>query len=975
MLRILAILYTLIGLSMSAWAQTSADPFRVEMSAVRVSAGESGTIEVRIVVPPEHHIYRDMLRVSVVDSDGLTLGHPDVPPGLKRPDPASPSQSRELYPFDVIVQIPFQAPAGDSIHDPLVEVAYQGCRVGLCFPPAVHRVSPMVTVGSPTGRALLPDRPALVDSVGGGTKSSSFPPQHGVDFSDVPESAFLRPESMGEELFPRVARLVADKDTAIPGDTIRIGVHFEHDNGWHTYWKSKVPGQFLGGSPELYWTLPDGVELGELSYAMPTRFAYVPELGDPLVTYGYDKENLVYAELTFPEDLAGSTVDLKVRVDPVLVCSDETCKPGTGDLSLSLPVGEGNGELNGMAALFDAYEAIVPLNLDEIEGLKSQIQVTVAGPSALVPDERIMLNVLVESLGPELEIPITGRTGMPAEGETWVLETWPGFSPFGPSNIWFEKTTISRLEGAANPTYMLSAFGLVMMPYDKEGLPVLGALLQLKLDGEEVVGEVVADMQQVVVTGSQSEATGSVQSVADFSGLDFAEEIPWIPFNEQNLRAALCTGQPIFVDFTAEWCFSCKVNEAEVLETEKVRGVMADQRVIPLKADYTNYDPLITRWLQKFERGGIPFYLVIPPGGNLTSDELAQIGPMNAEEVLYDNTVVLGEFITPGSVVEAIVEGKGAAEVERGFGMMLFFAFLGGLVLNIFPCVLPVLALKLYSLVEQRDASQSHRQGAGLAYTAGIVLSFMGLAVAVIAMKKIAGVDVAWGFMFQEPAYVIGLAALVFIFGLSLVGVFDVPALGANQAAQAGNKEGLQGHFLTGVFATLIATPCSAPFLGPAMGFALTLDQGGVMLFFAVAGLGLALPFLLVAFVPALIKFLPKPGAWMETFKKVVGWSMVAVVMWLVLWVYGSMSTYKNVMAVAGFLGFLAIACGVFGKYGSIIESGKRQLTMLGVAALIGLFGGWLTMSYSGWMEPAPLAEIDSATVESNAQPLVCAIN
>ena len=147
-----------------------------------------------------------------------------------------------------------------------------------------------------------------------------------------------------------------------------------------------------------------------------------------------------------------------------------------------------------------------------------------------------------------------------------------------------------------------------------------------------------------------------------------------------------------------------------------------------------------------------------------------------------------------------------------------------------------------------------------------------------------------------------------------------------------------------------------------------------MLLFFAVAGLGLALPFLLVAFVPALIKFLPKPGAWMETFKKVVGWSMVAVVLWLVLWVYGSMSTYKSVMAVACFLGFLAIACGVFGKYGSIIESGKRQLGMLGVATLIGTFGGWLTMSYSGWMEAAPGVEVDVETAVSNSQPLVCAV-
>jgi thiol:disulfide interchange protein DsbD len=282
--------------------------------------------------------------------------------------------------------------------------------------------------------------------------------------------------------------------------------------------------------------------------------------------------------------------------------------------------------------------------------------------------------------------------------------------------------------------------------------------------------------------------------------------------------------------------------------------------------------------------------------------------------------------------------------------------------------VLPVLALKLYSLIEQQDAGVSYRRRAGIAYTLGVILSFMAVAIAVIIMKQVVGVDVAWGFMFQEPTYVIGLATVVFIFGLSLIGVFDVPALGANKAAQASSGSGMQGHFLTGVFATLIATPCSAPFLGPAMGFALTLDQLSIMLFFGVAGLGLALPFLLVAFVPALIQFLPKPGAWMESFKKVVGWSMMGVVLWLLVWVFGAMSTYKGVMAVCCFMGAVAIGCGVFGKYGSIIETGQRQLSMMGLALLIGAGGGWLSMDWTGWLE-MPEPEL----VEEIKDPLVCA--
>jgi thiol:disulfide interchange protein len=156
------------------------------------------------------------------------------------------------------------------------------------------------------------------------------------------------------------------------------------------------------------------------------------------------------------------------------------------------------------------------------------------------------------------------------------------------------------------------------------------------------------------------------------------------------------------------------------------------------------------------------------------------------------------------------------------------------------------------------------------------------------------------------------------------------------------------------------------------MGFAFTLDRVGISLFFAVAGFGLAFPFLVIAFVPALIRFLPKPGAWMDTFKQAVGWTMMAVVVWLVVWIFGALSTryidpYKAITAVFCCLMATGLGAAFFGKYGSIIESGRRQLGALAGAACIGLLGSWISLDTMGWMERK-----EPVLVEKIDAPLVC---
>ena len=224
-----------------------------------------------------------------------------------------------------------------------------------------------------------------------------------------------------------------------------------------------------------------------------------------------------------------------------------------------------------------------------------------------------------------------------------------------------------------------------------------------------------------------------------------------------------------------------------------------------------------------------------------------------------------------------------AATGGMSLGLALLLAFAGGMVLNLMPCVLPILSLKALALVKKSSASRSESAAHGMAYSAGILVSFAAIAILLIALQQ-AGGAVGWGFQLQSPGFVTVLALITFGVGLNLSGVFTVPHLfgGAGQALAA--KRGLPGTFFTGALAVLVATPCTAPFMAPALGFALTQPPLAAFLVFEALALGFAAPLLLVSLSPKLLSLLPKPGAWMHTFKQLMAFPMYATSAWLV-WV------------------------------------------------------------------------------------------
>lgn len=248
-----------------------------------------------------------------------------------------------------------------------------------------------------------------------------------------------------------------------------------------------------------------------------------------------------------------------------------------------------------------------------------------------------------------------------------------------------------------------------------------------------------------------------------------------------------------------------------------------------------------------------------------------------------------------------------------GLGMALLFALLGGLILNLMPCVFPVLGIKLMSFVRSSGADAAKLRTQGLAFMAGVLVSFWVLAGALLALKA-GGSAVGWGFQLQSPLFVSCLAALFTLLALNLVGVFEVGASLQNLGNDSNVTGGATGAFMTGVLATVVATPCTAPFMGAAMGYTLAQPAWVALLVFTAVALGMALPMVVLAFKPAWISKLPRPGAWMETLKQFLAFPLLATVAWLV-WVLGSQQGNDAVAKLLFALVVLSLGAWAYGRW------------------------------------------------------------
>lgn len=314
-----------------------------------------------------------------------------------------------------------------------------------------------------------------------------------------------------------------------------------------------------------------------------------------------------------------------------------------------------------------------------------------------------------------------------------------------------------------------------------------------------------------------------------------------------------------------------------------------------------------------------PYLALAPPAVTLTGNGRRARLVLPLSEALPPGAGLAGRKITltlldgaRAMETQATIAPGGAADpapVAPGLTGFLLLALLGGFILNLMPCVLPVLSLKIIGVIGQGGAAPARVRAGFLASAAGIVVSFLLLAGALAAIKQ-AGGAVGWGIQFQQPAFIAAMAVIVTLFACNMWGFFEVPLPGfaaAGASRRAGPDESLTGHFLTGALATLLATPCSAPFLGTAVGFALAGGALDIVAVFLALGLGLALPYLGIAAWPRLASALPRPGLWMQRLKQALGFALAATALWL-LSVLAALSGLRITLAAGALLLALAAA-------------------------------------------------------------------
>jgi thiol:disulfide interchange protein DsbD len=288
----------------------------------------------------------------------------------------------------------------------------------------------------------------------------------------------------------------------------------------------------------------------------------------------------------------------------------------------------------------------------------------------------------------------------------------------------------------------------------------------------------------------------------------------------------------------------------------------------------------------------------------------------------------------------------------QSLGLMLLYAFIGGLILNIMPCVLPVIALKILGFVSEATAQPRRVRLLGLVYALGVLVSFLTLAAIVIGLKA-AGHRAGWGLQFGNPIFLISLTTLVLLVALNLFGLFEVSVAGRamDSASQLTRRHGYPGAFFNGLLATALATPCTAPFLSPALGFAFAQSAPIILLIFLTVGLGLAAPYVALSWNPAWLKYLPKPGVWMEKFKIAMGFPMLLTMVWLFNLAaesYGSRALWLGI-----FLVIVALAAWVFGEF---VQRGRGHKGLaLGITAAL-LIGGcaYALEDQLHWRDPMP---------------------
>ena len=662
----------------------------------------------------------------------------------------------------------------------------------------------------------------------------------------------------------------------VHGGEVWVGLKISLKPDWHVYWKNSGES---GYPTTIQWSLPEGWMVGELEFPSPYLYEY-----EGMTGYALENNFTLLAHLQAPDsfkDSIGKTVKVSGTFS-ALVCNEASCLPFERSFSLDLTWGKdtefdgGAREWLGKArsklpipmptsssgsAFFSGSSGKLSIHAPKIQNLGSNnfiffpedpsISVDLSSRSSSTENRSIGMDWILAEGYKQPPESLTGVLVHPSLSNAWKI-SFPiqdtGFSSSsrdysgGTEYIADEFVLLRLLLAVVFISMAAWAYGRAQQPSARVSNWYVFAILSL------VYG---------LWLGYPGRATSSTSG-----------SLHWETWSQELQDKLLADGEAVYVDYTAKWCLSCQVNK-RVYGDQQVIDAIAAGNVKLLRADWTKKSAQILKALQSHGREGVPLNVFYPSSNNGVSV----------------NPLILSEVLTADLLSETMRQGRAVDEdtKEYNFSALLGLAWLGGLILNLMPCVFPVIGLKIMGFVKQAGEDRSRIIRHGWVFTLGVLLSFWVLVGVLLIMRDGMEEQLGWGFQLQEPGFVFILALILLIFGLSLSGVFEIGMSVTGIGSGLSQRSGLSGSFFSGVLATVVATPCMAPFLGVAVGAALTLPPFSSFIIFTAVGMGLSTPYLGLSFFPQWVQKLPKPGGWMESFKQLMAFPIYATVAWL-LW-------------------------------------------------------------------------------------------